>query len=160
MIQLARGLHQFDEVDLDLDEIMTFIQQSEQLETTSFYDDLAMISFEDASHIRQLPPGIRTARAIKGAKRLFILFQYRKRFYPAMFDKNGRLRINSENPDEIMKAIRPEHNETRAPIALYPEDDEFDEWIENAKINWSEANNYDIGKIQVVCAMALIPPVP
>jgi superfamily II DNA or RNA helicase len=158
MIQLAKGLQEFDEVALDLDEVMDFIQQSEQLQTTSFYDDLAMISLETATNIRELPPGIRSARAVKGAKRLFILFQYRKRYYPAIFDKNSKVRINSENPDEIMKVIRPEYSEMRAPFAIYPNDDEFDVWIETSKVNWAEANNFDTGKIQIICAMALIPP--
>jgi len=111
MIELARGLQYFEQVDLDLDQVMDFIQQSDQLQTTSFYDDLAVISADDASFITQLPPGIRTARISKGSRRLFVLFQYRKRYYPALFDKHGKIRINSDNPDAIMKEIRCERHE-------------------------------------------------
>jgi len=138
--------------------VMEFIQKSDQLQTTSFYDDLAIISPDDRMFVTNLPPGIRSAVLVKGPKRLFVLFQYRKRYYPALFDKNGRIRINSDNPDAIMKEIRCERHEPRAPFNLYPEDDEFDEWIEMAKLSWTATHNVEAGRIQIICALALIPP--
>ena len=158
MMELANEMQHFDEVDLDFDEVMKFIQHADQLQTTSFYDDLAMISLDDATFYRTLPPAIRTARSVRGRKQLFVLFQYQSRHYPALFDEQGNMQLGSEDPDAIMKIIRCSRSEPKTAVEAYPDDDEFDQWIEIAKVNWAEHLAVtEIHRVTIVCVMALMP---
>jgi superfamily II DNA/RNA helicase len=158
MIELAHELQTYGEVALDLQQIMDFIEHAEHLQTTSFYDDLAQIPQDKAIELKALPPGIKTAKVKKGEKRLFILLKYNRKFFPVMFDKKGNI-LSAGHPDKIMEEIRSSRNEVRAPFKLYPDDSEFDSWIENSKQNWAfEESVVDTNNVQIICVMALVPP--
>ncbi len=159
MTELAHKLVQsFSEVSLDLEQVMEFIDNAESLQTTHFYNDLASIPKEKALEIRKYPPGIRSARSItKGKTKLFILFSYKSKLYPVLFDANGKIISDYENPDKIMKHIRCDESELKAHFQHYPEDDEFDSWIEASKQSWAKRLNIsEINRIQWMCALALI----
>lgn len=156
MEQLASELYVQKETNLDLDEVLDFIQNADSLTTSTFYKDLANIS--NPQEITHLPAGIRSARLSNGKKRLFVLFRYGSRQYQAgLFDDKGKLAKDGDHREVAMRAIRCPVDEPKAPASLYPEDDAFDTWIEHARQNWAEAQGLPPHKLQIVCAMALIP---
>lgn len=156
MEQLASELFVQKEANLDLDEVLDFIQNADALTTSTFYKDLANIP--NPSEITHLPAGIRSARLTTGKKRLFILFRYGSRQYQAgLFDEKGKIAKDGDHREMAMRAIRCEINEPKAPARLYPEDDAFDQWIESARQNWAKAQSIPPQKLQIVCVMALIP---
>jgi len=54
--------------------------------------------------------------------------------------------------------IRCEPGTPRAPFDQYPEPDEFDAWIERTRETWARDNGVDDpSRLQIVCAMALVP---
>jgi superfamily II DNA or RNA helicase len=156
MEQLASKLYEQKETYLDLDEVLDFIQNADSLTTSTFYKDLANIS--KPQEITHLPAGIRSARLTKGKKQLFLLFRYGSRQYQAgLFDDKGKLTKDGDHREVAMRAIRCPVDEPKAPAHLYPDDDTFDMWIECARQNWAEAQGLSPHKLQIVCAMALIP---
>ena len=157
MAALAQQLQDFDrEVRLGLDETLRFIENAEHLQTSSFLDDLARLSEADIAQVRGLPQGFRSVRAVAGATRLFVLFQYRRRFYATLFDGQGKVVFNSERRDEIMSAIRCTRDEPIASPHMCPDDDTLDRWIDTARDAWAGARGLDAGAVQAVCALAMI----
>ncbi len=59
--------------DLRLEDVMEFIQKVEDLTTSTFYNDLAIIPNQD--EVLKLPAGIRSAMKKPGRKRLFLLLK-------------------------------------------------------------------------------------
>jgi len=156
MEQLASELYTHKETNLDLDEVLEFIQNADALTTSTFYKDLANIP--NQSEITLLPAGIRSARVSNGKKRLFILFRYGARqFQAGLFDIQGKLVKEGDRREVAMQAIRCGNDEPKAPASIYPDDDEFDAWIERARQNWAISQNLPANKLQIVCAMALLP---
>jgi hypothetical protein len=45
----------------------------------------------------------------------------------------------------------------KASFESYPGEDDFDLWIERTRRNWAEQNDLDVSKLQVICAMAIVP---
>jgi len=156
MEQLASELYVQTETSLDLDEVLDFIQNADALTTSTFYKDLANIA--NPLEITRLPAGIRSARLSTGKKRLFVLFrQGTRQFHAGLFDAQGKLVKDGDRREVAMQAIRCDVNEPKAPARLYPEDDVFDAWIERARQSWAEIQDVPVYKLQIVCAMALIP---
>ncbi len=56
-----------------------------------------------------------------------------------------------------MQAIKCDVDEPEAPARLYPDADAFDAWIERARQTWAEIQDCPAHKLQIICAMALIP---
>ena len=157
MTALARQLQTFDQdINLDLDETMKFIESAEKLQTSSFLDDLAMLSVEDRARVAQLPPGFRSARLIQGKPRLFVLFQHRRRYFALLFDEYGRVVMDSVQRDKIMNEIRCRRDEPIAPPSQYPGDDAFDQWLDIARENWARDRQLSANEINIICSMALI----
>ena len=156
MEQLASELYTHKETNLDLDEVLEFIQNADALTTSTFYKDLANIPQQ--SEITLLPAGIRSARVSNGKKRLFILFRYgASQFQAGLFDIQGKLVKEGDRREVAMQAIRCGNDEPKAPASIYPDDDEFDAWIERARQNWAISQNLPANKLHIVCAMALLP---
>lgn len=157
MEQLARELFlRTEETNLDLDEVLEFIQNADALTTSTFYKDLANIS--NPGEITRLPAGIRSARVCNGKKRLFVLFRYGARNVQAgLFDAQGKLTKDGDRREIAMRAIRCDVDEPKAPARLYPEDDAFDAWIECARQTWAAKHEIPLYKLQIICAMALVP---
>ena len=124
--------------------------------TSTFYKDLANIP--NPNEITRLPDGIRSARLSNGKKRLFILFRHNARqIHAGLFDAHGKLVKDGDRRDVAMQAIRCDASEPKASASRYPDDDVFDAWIERARQHWSELQGIPAHRIQIVCAMALIP---
>jgi superfamily II DNA or RNA helicase len=160
MVNLARGLGFQDNVDLTLDEVLAFVENAEQLQTTHFYDDLALIPEDFANEVKSFPHGIRSAMYKKGRrKKLFLLIKLNNKYFPSVFDVNGKSIVGSEDPDEIMKLIRCEKHTERVSFKDYPTDAEYDDWIEMSKQNWIAQRKLKdkASQIQITCALALIP---
>ena len=56
-----------------------------------------------------------------------------------------------------MQTIRCDVDEPKAPTRLYPEDDALDNWIERARSHLAEIQGIPALRLQIICAMALIP---
>lgn len=157
MTALARQLQAYDQdVSLDLDQTMQFIESAEKLKTSSFLDDLAMLSVDDRSRVAQLPPGFRSARLVQGRPRLFVLFRLRRRYFAVVFDEQVRVILDSMQRDKIMAAIRCGRDEPVAPPSHYPDDDDFDQWLDRARANWAKSHGAPVGEISIICSMALV----
>ena len=157
MTALARQLQAYDQdVSLDLDQTMQFIQSAEKLKSSSFIDDLATLSLEDRSRVAQRPPGFRSARLVEGKPRLFVLFRYRRRCFAALFDEQAGVVLDSEQRDEIMNAVRCRRDEPVAPLPHYPDEDAFDQWLERARAAWARTHGFPVGEIGIICSMALV----
>lgn len=156
MKALARELYVRGDESLNLDEVLEFIHNADTLTTSTFYKDLANIS--NQNDILRLPAGIRSARCCPGKKRLFVLFRNgAKKISAGLFDKNGALLKEGDRRDEALRVIRCEPDEKIAPAHLYPLDDDFDEWIENARQSWAAHVEVPPQKLQIICALALLP---
>ena len=62
MINLAKSISLFGDHDLNLDEVLQFIETADKLHTLSFIDDIAIIDAKFKSDILSLPMGIRSIK--------------------------------------------------------------------------------------------------
>jgi superfamily II DNA or RNA helicase len=140
--------------DLNLDEVMQFVNQVDELTTSTFYKDLAEIRNPD--EIRHLPYGIRSATKKPGEKRLFLLFKQGRNLHTVIADGDGNPLPESLRRDEVMRLIRCLPETPKAPFDEYPEDDRFDQWIERSRQKWAEKLAISAQRLQIVCALALV----
>ena len=153
MAALAQHLYKEGEATLDLDEVLTFIEKSEQFGTSDFYTDLLQINPQERDIITALPPGFRSALRSKGVPQLFLLIRHRRRSSVLMFDRTGKILLDAEQRDHIISRIRCAPS---TPISMeMPEDDQFDAWIERSRQSWCAAHNFVEDEVQIVCALAL-----
>ena len=158
MEQLGREMYLAGEeyADLDLQQVMEFLQVVDDLTTSTFYNDLAMIL--DRKEILNLPTGIRSALVKPGRKRLFLLLRSgRSRMDTVLADSKGRPLDESWRRDDVMRAIRCLADTPKAPADIYPKPDDFDGWIEATRHQWAARQGLDPASLQVVCALALMP---
>lgn len=157
MATLAKQLQLFDrDIQLDLDEALKFIRNAENLQTSSFLDDLASLSVDDRSRAEQLPPGIRSARHSNNKTLLFVLFRYRRRCFAALFDQNAHIVKDYNQQDAIMRMIRCRRSEPVVSPSKYPDDDEFDAWLDRSRTTWAAEHHFAANEVGIVCSMALI----
>lgn len=157
MTALARQLQAFDQdINLDLDETMQFIKNAEKLQTSSFLDDLAVLSVEDRLRVGQLPPGFRSAKLGSGKTQIFVLFRHRRRHYAVLFDQHARILMDNIQRDAIMNTIRCRRDEPVVSPSQYPDDDTFDQWLNRARETWAKEHSYAIDEIGIVCSLGLI----
>lgn len=157
MIALGRELYMAreTEADLNLDEVLEFVSQTDELQTSTFYKDL--IEIRNRAEIRSLPLGIRSAVKTGGPKRLFLLLRRQRHLDTVIADYRGNpLMQQSYRRDEVMRLIRCLPDTPKAPPDRYPEDDEFDAWIERARERWAEQHHISPSRLQIVCALALV----
>lgn len=157
MIELGQTLSRIGDTDLDLDQVIQFIEDTEKIQTTSFIDDLAVLTQEEIRRIKSLPPGFRSLkRSRKGTKSLYILFDYKNRALPALFDKNGNVIIDSEAMDKIMNLIRATRDE--APAGIEGLDmNSVDLWVEKSRNSWAAKRNIMPEDLKIICFMVLLP---
>jgi hypothetical protein len=142
--------------DLDLDQVMEFLQTVEDLTTSTFYNDLAIIPNQD--DILKLPAGIRSAMNKPGRKRLFLLLRRgRNHIDTVLADVQGNPLDESRRRDDVMRVVRCLPETPKAKFETYPNEDEFDLWIERARHQWAKQNGLDSTKLQLLCALALVP---
>jgi superfamily II DNA or RNA helicase len=144
-----------DYTDMDLQEVLEFLQTTDDLTTSTFYNDLALI--ENREEILSLPPGIRSAMKASGKKRLFLLLKRgRNHIDTVLADNHGVPLAESWRREDIMRAIRCLPETPKASFDLYPNDDEFDAWIENTREKWAKQMNIQPYQMKVLCALALV----
>ena len=142
--------------DLDLEQIMEFLQTVEDLTTSTFYNDLAVISNQE--EILKLPAGIRSAMNKPGRRHLFLLLRRgRSHIDTVLADIQGRPLDESRRRDDVMRIVRCLPETPKASFETYPNEDEFDLWIERARHYWAKQNGLDPAKLQLLCALALVP---
>ncbi len=159
MERLGREMYLAGEeyADLDLQQVMEFIQTVDDLTTSTFYNDLATIINRD--EILSLPAGIRSAVVKPGRKRLFLLLRSgRLCLDTVLADSRGQPLDESWRRDDVMRAIRCFPETPKAPVEAYPAPDDFDAWIEATRTQWAAQQGVDPTKLQVVCVLALLPP--
>jgi superfamily II DNA or RNA helicase len=145
-----------DTADLDLNQVMEFLQSVDEITTSTFYNDLATVNNRD--EILGLPAGIRSAMSMPGHKRLFLLLRRgRNRIDTVLANAQGRPLDESRRRDDVMRIIRCLPNTPKAPFDAFPSDDEFDAWIERSRNQWAHQNGLDSGKLKLICALALMP---
>jgi len=157
MEKLGRELYlaQESSADLNLEEVMQFVSQVDELSTSTFYKDLAEIRNPD--ELRALPCGIRSAMKSNGNKRLFLLLRRsRTHLDTVIADWQGDPLPESYRRDEVMRLIRCLPSTPKAPFEIYPEDDKFDAWIERARSKWAERFDLAPQRLQIVCVLALV----
>jgi hypothetical protein len=157
MTALAKQLQVFDQtINLDLDETMKFIQNAEKLQTSSFLDDLAVLSTEDRLRVERLPPGFRSARLVSGKTQLFVLFRHRRRRFAVLFDQDARIVMDHTQRDAIMNAIQCDRNEPIVSPSKYPDDDMFDQWLDRSREIWAKEQSFAIHEISIICSLVLV----
>jgi len=156
MLHLAQSVQQAGDSDLDLEQVLQFIDNAENIQTSSFIDDLAELEEGQVREYRRLPDGI---KSYKGAdvkeNSLYLLLRKGTRLYPAICDRNGKVVINSNNMDEIMRVIRSERDEEPPVPCIEP--DSLDRWIEISRNEWAAKNNFLPAELSIVCYMVLMP---
>ncbi len=156
MEKLGRELYLAKETsaDLNLEEVMQFVNQVDELSTSTFYKDLAEIRNPD--EIRRLPAGIRSAMKKPGAKRLFVLLKHGRNLYTVIADAQGNPLPESYRREEVMRLIRCLPETPKAPFDAYPDDDKFDAWIERARQAWAQTTGVSPQRLQIICVLALV----
>ncbi|HOO72820.1 MAG TPA: helicase-related protein [Spirochaetota bacterium] len=156
MTELARCMQSFGDADLELDEVMQFIENSDHLSTSNFIDDLASIQDHELKKYLRLPDGIRSyKKAAVKEPNLYILFSSKTRLYPAIFNRHGRIVLNSNHVDEIMQVIRSLPDEETCHNLVDPF--ELDSWVEKSRNEWAARNNYIPELLTIKCLMVLFP---
>lgn len=156
MEKLGRELYLAQETsaELDLEAVMQFVNQVDELSTSTFYKDLAEI--HNADEIRRLPAGIRSAMKKPGMQRLFLLLRHGRNLYTVIADRQGNPLPESYHRDEVMRLIRCLPATPKAPLGDYPDDDKFDQWIERARQKWAGQLDVSPGRLQIICVLGLV----
>ncbi|MEJ5362720.1 MAG: helicase-related protein [Spirochaetota bacterium] len=154
MIHLARSIALFGDHDLDLDEVLEFIETADGLHTSGFIDDIAKVDDALKRQLLSLPMGVRSVKSsrLKLEMVLYILFKCKNRFYPVLFDAQSKIMYDSDRMDDIMQIIRSAPEEDiSAPLP-----DDIDVWIMRAKHEWVIAHQFNTEEVMIDCAMVII----
>jgi len=154
MFDLAKTMNQFDKVELNLDDVYKFIENADNLKTSSFIDDLAMLRDEEIKDFKRLPDGIKSYKDSRlNSDLLYTLIRFKNGFYPAIFNENGDLVLDHDKIDEIMKHIRSTVDEGSS--ISYSDTYKLDKWYNKAIKNWAMIKKVGIDEISVRCMMVL-----
>jgi hypothetical protein len=85
-----------------------------------------------------------------------VLFQHRRRYFATLFDEDGQIVMDSIQHDNIMNEIRCRRDEPLAPPSQYPDDDEFDWWLDIAREKWAKDHQVSANEVNIVCSMAIL----
>ncbi len=116
-------------------EYATFAERPVVVEKGSEFE-MAELDSKIAARIKRLPPGIKSFKSGRCDGRYhYVLFRFRDRAYPALFDERGTIFKDSEMMDEIMVYIRPRPDEE----ARFPSDDIdfYDRWLQLSRKSWT-----------------------
>jgi len=155
MVQLAQSMNKLGDVDLNLDEVLDFIEKADQLQTSSFIDDLAQLDDDLKREIKKLPAGIKSYKLSKSYQKcIYILFEFRDRAYPVIFDVKGTILNDSDDMDDIMQIIRSTSDETPQLSLIDP--DSIDQWIEICRNSWAAKRRIVPNELRIICQMVLL----
>ena len=154
MFDLARTISQFDKVELNLDDVYKFIENADNLQTSSFIDDLAILGEEDVKKFKRLPDGIKSFKNTGlDSDHLYMLIKFKQAFYPALFDGSGNLKMDHDKIDEIMRLIRSGEDENCS--LTFTDINKLDKWYNRAIKNWAAEKRLNPDEITVRCMMVL-----
>ncbi len=154
MANLARSMSKIGSVDLNLNEVLEFLENSNEIRSTSFIDDLALLNDDLVKELRMLPPYIRSfKKSGVREKQLYILFIYGTRYFPILFNREGDIIRDSIRMDDIMEEIRslPEED------PLYSEISDLDSWVELCRNRYAGRRGIMPDELQISCLMVLVP---
>ncbi|MBP7583003.1 MAG: DEAD/DEAH box helicase, partial [Spirochaetes bacterium] len=154
MAQLSRSINILGDVDLDLDEVFSFIERADNLKTSGFIDDLAALDPETKSLVESLPPGFKSLKRTRGDKRMYLLFQFKDRAYPALFDTEARILLDSEMMDQIMMIIRSAPEEESVLGDIDPS--AMDLLLERCRNTWAARRRIRPDEAAILCWMMLM----
>jgi hypothetical protein len=119
---------------------------------------IATAYFEPSGYqcLRGLPDGIRSYKKapIKNPN-LYILFFYRNRAYPVLFNQKDDIVLDNDRMDEIMNLIRSTADEETYRASMDP--DEMDRWVARSRNTWAAVRKVMPDDIAILCWMALLP---
>jgi len=147
-------MNQFDRVELNLDDVYKFIENADNLRTSSFIDDLAILGDEDVKNFKRLPDGIKSYKnSLFEFDALYALIRFKNGFYPAIFNENGDLVMDDDKIDEIMNRIRSAEDEEYS--IRFSDTFKLDKWYNKAVKNWALLKKVGVDEISVRCMMVL-----
>lgn len=153
LLSLSSTMNDFSETTLDLDEAIRFVENAEQLRTSSFLEDMSLLKEDDIRQLMALTAGFRSARSHR-TRRLYLLLRCRNRNFPVLFDERGnQIHMHS---DSVLQTIRSELDESVALLSgLSPE--EIENWPVRAVTSWCTQNGVSPSEVRIVCSMILWP---
>lgn len=156
MINLAKSIALYGDHDLNLDEVLQFIETADSLHTSSFIDDIARLSEMDKKRILNLPSGIRSIKraGIKEKMVLYVLFRCKNRYYPVLFDNKGKILYDSERMDDIMHILRSLPDEE--PLYAFEVLETIDTLLIKAKNEWIVKHAFLAYEVMVDCYCVLV----
>lgn len=151
MINLAKSIVLFGDHDLNLDEVLQFIETADNLHTSSFIDDMARLDESERKNILSLPCGIRSIKQadLKDTMALYVLFKCKNRYYPVLFDSKGKILYDSERMDDIMHLLRSLPDED--PLYALDVLDTIDTLLVKAKNEWIVKHLFAAYEVMVDC---------
>ncbi len=157
MIALAGSMTTLGDSDLDLNQVLNFIEKADNLQSSAFIDDLAKIDNDQIAEIMDLPDGIKSYKmANVKSQLLYLLLKYRERYYPVIFNRKGEIVLDSEKMDEIMNIIRSDEKEEACTPKILPED--LDLWVAHSLDAWAVSRKvFNQVDLHIVCMMVLVP---
>ena len=156
MFDLAASMSRFGDTALNLDQVLEFIEKAGELKTTSFIDDLSILSESEMAKLRRLPDGIKSVKkTTMSRKSVYILFKYKNRPYPVIFDMDKTIMMNSDKSDDIMNIIRSSREEEASMFDINRT--ELDSWLELCRVKWAADRNVAIEECIINCFMILVP---
>lgn len=89
--------------------------------------------------------------------RFFLLLRRgRTHVHTVLADVRGRPLEEGQRRDDVMRIIRCFPDTPKASFETYPNENDFDIWIERTRHQWAAQNGLDPAKLQVICALALV----
>lgn len=148
--ELAGELSVHSNIDLSFDDAMEFIENAtDPLHSSSFLNDLARIPQVEKKALLKLPAGSRSAIQ-KPEGMLFIMFRFRRRFFPVLFDRQGFIEADAESSEEILSIIR---SDEKIPGVLDPEKHEHK--LLEARDRWAFERGVDSSELEIISSMLI-----
>lgn len=155
MVDLARSMGALGDIDLELDDVYRFIENADNLKTSNFLDDLALLGEGDARHFNSLPDGVKSfKKSTLAYNALYLLIRFKNGHYPVLFDEDADIIMGHERIDDIMNLVRSPASEEHAMDNFDLE--ELDRWYNRAISGWALKNGIEIDAFSVRCVMVLL----
>mgnify|MGYP000846386716 CR=1 FL=1 len=156
MINLAKSIALFGDHDLNLDEVLEFIETADNLHTSGFIDDIAQLDESVKREVLRLPSGIRSIKKsnLKEPIVIYILFKCKNRYYPVLFDGKEKILYDSEHMDEIMHIIRSLKDEE--PFYNAEIVQSIDSVLVKAKNEWVVKHQFHPYEVMIDCYCVLL----
>lgn len=154
MFDLAKTMNQFDKVEMDLDQVYKFIENADNLHTSSFIDDLAALQDDDLKYFKKLPDGIKSYKnTILDFTSIFVLLRFKNRYFPAIFTDQGEFYMDHDKIDDIMKIIRSTKDEGHSLNLM--DSYKFDKQCNKIIKKWSSEKAVNSDDVSIRCVMVL-----